>query len=805
MKEFTYQLGDGVPQTVPAQNGMVRFTIEPEFKGNLRAVTAVDNAGNASVGIDYESFAVEKQPPTQGTVDTNGYDGDWTSENVTITVSGATATSGIARYEYSADGGISWHPMTIVEKTDATREEPLNVTKAALVVTESGQASYRFRAVSNAGNVSAASGPVEVKIDAESPGIWITGNLEDYLQQDIIQIIPIVGFSGISKVEVQKEDGNWEKLEPSEMNQFLYEYEVTKNGTYTFRVTSGAGVSYIDSITYHKIDRVQPQVRIYSGDYTSGAWTNQDVVLRVSNTAPNLGTTTFQYQVNGGTWQDYTDAITLSQETEGTVYTFRAVSESGVVSDEQAITVNIDRTKPVLTGVTPEEVYYTTQKVVVSDAHLQSVTLNNRPVAESISLAGNTEAVYTIVAIDLAGNETRYTVTMHPIQTLAAPIRGLVAGNVTSDHKAALESVAAAVQAVDLDDATDDEKAALQQIQDQCSALLDIVQKTAAAIKQVVREANSYSAETVTKADKQPIRQLLQQVRQLIGCGNLTNQEIKNMEAVALRLEELLDQIESLDQDDDDSNGQVIWENKDPQTSQPENAGQQNSGNAGQQNGGNMSGSGNAPGPGSSGSAGDTSQNASQREEVENKINALPDRVQPDDLEAEALINAVKEQYDALTEQEKAQLSQACKNKLETLLQDLVDYQIIQGNDSQWTAGTDGSISMTANGAVEKFLGIEVDAVPVDAENYTVTSGSTVITLQPAYLETLSAGTHTLTVRYSDGETSGTFEILPKAQSAAAEEDRSSGAIIGWAALLIGLAVAIVAILGFRRHKSTTD
>lgn len=61
VKEFTYQLGDGDLQTVAAQNGSVTFNVEPEFKGNIKNVTATDNAGNTSEGIDYEYFAVEKK------------------------------------------------------------------------------------------------------------------------------------------------------------------------------------------------------------------------------------------------------------------------------------------------------------------------------------------------------------------------------------------------------------------------------------------------------------------------------------------------------------------------------------------------------------------------------------------------------------------------------------------------------------------------------------------------------------------------------------------------------------------------
>ena len=52
-----------------------------------------------------------------------------------------------------------------------------------------------------------------------------------------------------------------------------------------------------------------------------------------------------------------------------------------------------------------------------------------------------------------------------------------------------------------------------------------------------------------------------------------------------------------------------------------------------------------------------------------------------------------------------------------------------------------------------------MDGTRIDAENYTAASGSTVITLQVDYLNTLSVGTHKLTIVYTDGECSTNFEV----------------------------------------------
>ena len=146
-------------------------------------------------------------------------------------------------------------------------------------------------------------------------------------------------------------------------------------------------------------------------------------------------------------------------------------------------------------------------------------------------------------------------------------------------------------------------------------------------------------------------------------------------------------------------------------------------------------------------------------------MEALPDHVEPDDTDAAAILEAVKEQYDALTEHEKSLVDEALKDKLDSLLAALVDYQITAGNNSQWTVGEVRPITITANGAFAKFVGIQVDGVNVDAGNYTAVSGSTIITLKPDYLSTLSVGKHTLTVRFTEGQADGQFEILAKPET----------------------------------------
>ena len=84
-------------------------------------------------------------------------------------------------------------------------------------------------------------------------------------------------------------------------------------------------------------------------------------------------------------------------------------------------------------------------------------------------------------------------------------------------------------------------------------------------------------------------------------------------------------------------------------------------------------------------------------------------------------------------------------------------YQIIDGANSSWTHDSDGNITIRGNGDFSKFTGVKVDGNLIDKSNYTAKEGSTIITLKASYLNTLSAGNHTVEILWTDGSASTTF------------------------------------------------
>ena len=94
---------------------------------------------------------------------------------------------------------------------------------------------------------------------------------------------------------------------------------------------------------------------------------------------------------------------------------------------------------------------------------------------------------------------------------------------------------------------------------------------------------------------------------------------------------------------------------------------------------------------------------------------------------------------------------------------DKLVYIVIEGNNSSWQKNTDGTITFRVNGDFADFTGIKVDGTVVASKHYTAKSGSTIVTLNKAYLQSLSEGSHTITFLYTDGQCEAKFNVTAAA------------------------------------------
>lgn len=93
-----------------------------------------------------------------------------------------------------------------------------------------------------------------------------------------------------------------------------------------------------------------------------------------------------------------------------------------------------------------------------------------------------------------------------------------------------------------------------------------------------------------------------------------------------------------------------------------------------------------------------------------------------------------------------------------------------------------------------------MDGRDVDASNYTVAEGSTIVTLKPSYLETLSAGKHTLAIVSDTGTAETEFTVLAAEGEAVDSKadndgDKESLAKTGDSSMLPIAALSVLAVV----------
>ena len=102
-------------------------------------------------------------------------------------------------------------------------------------------------------------------------------------------------------------------------------------------------------------------------------------------------------------------------------------------------------------------------------------------------------------------------------------------------------------------------------------------------------------------------------------------------------------------------------------------------------------------------------------------------------------------------------------------------YRILDGADSTWTQDTDGTIAIRGDGEFDKFLNVKVDGVVIDAGNYTAAKGSTIITLKAEYLKTLTEGSHTFEIVWTDGSAGTNFTVAANTSDDDDDSDDNAG------------------------------
>ena len=193
-------------------------------------------------------------------------------------------------------------------------------------------------------------------------------------------------------------------------------------------------------------------------------------------------------------------AVTL-EDTKQFVYYVRIKDNAGNITYFSTNGAEYDATAPAISGIENGGTYYTTQKVTVADKNLDTVTLNDVKVTGSITLDGNKDAIYTMIATDKAGNRIAFTVTMKPIASIGDYLDEITGDNVKPEDREKIQDVIDEVEELLKDeDLTEQENVALKEIKDKAEHLIEKIEDILDRVEKV-EELIDGLPETMKKDD----------------------------------------------------------------------------------------------------------------------------------------------------------------------------------------------------------------------------------------------------------------------------------------------------------------
>ena len=89
-----------------------------------------------------------------------------------------------------------------------------------------------------------------------------------------------------------------------------------------------------------------------------------------------------------------------------------------------------------------------------------------------------------------------------------------------------------------------------------------------------------------------------------------------------------------------------------------------------------------------------------------------------------------------------------------------ISYGFLEGTNTRYIRGSAEGMTLKVDAEIGKFsFLVQVDGNQVNTNSYTVTAGSTVVTLSSAYLNTLAIGSHTIVINFTDGAATALFTV----------------------------------------------
>ena len=129
--------------------------------------------------------------------------------------------------------------------------------------------------------------------------------------------------------------------------------------------------------------------------------------------------------------------------------------------------------------------------------------------------------------------------------------------------------------------------------------------------------------------------------------------------------------------------------------------------------------------------------------------------------------------------------------------------KLLEGADQVWTKGSKDGMVWRIQEDPQAFKRVLIDGKELKDTEYTVTSGSTIITLQPSYLGTLSAGQHKIRFEFTTGniETHFTIKDAEKATQSESTDTGLQNHLGLWISICMAAASGLFAMMILVRRK----
>jgi hypothetical protein len=383
----TNPTNQNVTVTVSTNEGTLNATSHTFTENGSFDFVATDEAGNTTTNT-VQITNIDKVAPV---ITVEDYNTSPTNQDVTVNVSTNEGTLNTTSHTFTENGsfgfiasdaaGNSTTKTVTISNIDKTAPEitigdfstdPTNQDITVTATTNEGtlnatshtfkeNGSFDFIATDAVGNTTTKTVTIS-NIDKDAPVITILTYNTAPTNQDVV-------------VSASTNEGS--------LNTASHTF--TENGTFTFVSTDAAGNRTEYPVTITNIDKVAPVITVDS--YNTDP-TNQDVVVTASTNEGTLNESSHTFTTNGS-------------------FTFTATDTAGNTSTKTVTLTNIDKTPPVVSGVTNGGAY----NVNVSPSFNEgTATLDSSSFTTDtfVSAEGN----HTLVVTDAAGNTTTVSFTI---------------------------------------------------------------------------------------------------------------------------------------------------------------------------------------------------------------------------------------------------------------------------------------------------------------------------------------------------------------------------------------------------------